>query len=262
MSALVRRMSALLIQPKGSLLRFSAVAEKSDVKQSGDVEKKSDKTRREKQNFTNVEGLKQFFDEDNFFEDRVRSGRSWNLDELRIKSNSDLHKLWYVLLKEKNMLLTLQAAAKEAVEVMPNEERIDRVEISMENLELVVRERNKAYFDLEVGETGEQPVFVHTNWMGLQTLRVATPHYLPQRYNKSFNERHPLPFNDRNQSWFLNHYREKRSALKRRESNRATRHVCRLLRRNPNADIDALRERYPTVDVDAEKARLHYKGEI
>jgi len=40
---------------------------------------------------------------------------------------------------------------------MPNPERLDKVEISMENLEAVVRERNKAYWQLEVGETGERP---------------------------------------------------------------------------------------------------------
>ncbi|KAL1478562.1 hypothetical protein MTO96_034990 [Rhipicephalus appendiculatus] len=71
--------------------------------------------------------------------DEVRSGKSWSKDELRIKSNSDLHKLWYILLKEKNMLLTMEEAAKQEVELFPNPERIDKVKESMNNLEEVVR---------------------------------------------------------------------------------------------------------------------------
>lgn len=36
----------------------------------------------------------------------------------------------------------------------------------MKNLENVVRERNKAYYDLEVGETGERPGQFVTNFLG------------------------------------------------------------------------------------------------
>jgi hypothetical protein len=40
--------------------------------------------------------LMEFFDDKkNWGETAVRTGRSWKVEELRIKSNTDLHKLWY-----------------------------------------------------------------------------------------------------------------------------------------------------------------------
>nr|CAG4644292.1 EOG090X0DBE [Lepidurus arcticus] len=86
----------------------------------------------------------------------VKSGRSWRADDLRLKSNEDLHKLWFVLLKERNMLLTMEHAAKEEKELLPSAERIDKVKESMKNLEEVVRERNRAYWLLETGEKGPE----------------------------------------------------------------------------------------------------------
>lgn len=113
--------------------------------------------------------LMEFFDDKkNWSKSEVRCGRSWLLDELRIKSNSDLHKLWYVLLKEKNMLMTMEHEANEKFELFPNPERYDKVQDSMNNIETVVRERNRAYYKLEVGTDGERPGRVEPSRIGMR----------------------------------------------------------------------------------------------
>lgn len=98
-----------------------------------------------------------FDDKSNWGATEVKTGRSWKLAELRLKSNTDLHKLWYVLLKERNMLLTMEEEAKDQCRLFPSPERLDKVAESMERLETVVRERNVAYHELETGTTGERP---------------------------------------------------------------------------------------------------------
>ncbi|XP_014670640.1 PREDICTED: 39S ribosomal protein L47, mitochondrial-like [Priapulus caudatus] len=99
------------------------------------------------------QGLMEFFDNPKVYgEDQVKHGRAWKIDELRIKSNQDLHKLWFVLYKEKNMLLTMQEECRREAALFPSPERIDKVEESMENLNAVVEERNHAYRELEEGE--------------------------------------------------------------------------------------------------------------
>ena len=88
--------------------------------------------------------------------------------------------LWYVLLKEHNMLLTMQEAYKRESRTFPSEERVDKVEESMANLESVVKERNRAYWQLEVSQeqTGLRPwafrkdTFGRYYWLVLRLMKT------------------------------------------------------------------------------------------
>lgn len=85
--------------------------------------------------------LEEFFPADT---ENTNSGRAWIPRDLRIKSNVDLHKLWYILLKERNMLLTVkQEAVRQGVQ-MPGKERLRKVRKSMAAVKLVIGEREIA----------------------------------------------------------------------------------------------------------------------
>uniref|UniRef100_A0A8D2L8D3 Large ribosomal subunit protein uL29m n=1 Tax=Varanus komodoensis TaxID=61221 RepID=A0A8D2L8D3_VARKO len=103
-------------------------------------------------------GLEEFFDDpQNWGKTEVKSGDSWTVEQLRGKSSEDLHKLWFVLLKERNMLLTLEQEAKRQRLPMPSPERLDKVKKSMERMDLVVQEREDALRLLQTGQEKERP---------------------------------------------------------------------------------------------------------
>ncbi|XP_034824216.1 large ribosomal subunit protein uL29m [Maniola hyperantus] len=209
--------------------------------------------------------LMDFFDnKKNWNETNIRVGRGWRLDELRIKSNTDLHKLWYVLLKERNMLFTMEHECNEQIRLFPNPERIDKVEESMNNIETLIRERNIAYYKLETGETGERPVDDIVNLFGLpekyQKQEYFIPKFMNSRWVKSYLEHGYI--NSIAVKKFYRLYQEKLYNIKRKEKNRNLNQVQHLLKRFPDMDMEKLQAEYPEVDIEkakrSKKARGHF----
>ncbi|CAH1240224.1 MRPL47 [Branchiostoma lanceolatum] len=140
---------------------------------------------------SSYQGAEEFFDDPkNWGEKTVKHGDAWALDQLRQKSNVDLWKLWYVLLKERNMLLTLEQEAHRQVERMPSEERLDKVTESMENLLEVLLEREKALRLLKTGREEEVPGKFLFNVFGQKYYRRFKPYPMPVWMNTSFNKRY------------------------------------------------------------------------
>ncbi|XP_023699399.2 large ribosomal subunit protein uL29m [Paramormyrops kingsleyae] len=134
-------------------------------------------------------GLEEFFDiPENWGESTVKSGAPWTAKQLRTKSNEDLHKLWYVLLKEKNMLLSIEQEAKRQRVPMPSPERLRKVDRSMIRLETVVREREDAIRLLQTGQERSRPgawrknLFGRTYWYKFKEYPI--PWYLNTRYKR------------------------------------------------------------------------------
>lgn len=70
-------------------------------------------------------------------------GRSWRTDELRQKSFDDLHKLWWVLLKERNSLAIERHSARAKGAMIINPSRIRKVRLSMNRIRVVLGERKR-----------------------------------------------------------------------------------------------------------------------
>jgi large subunit ribosomal protein L47 len=70
-------------------------------------------------------------------------GRPWSVMELRRKSYHDLQKLWLVLYKERNMLLTEQQLSRRRELTFPQPERFQKVQRSMAAIRHVLGERKR-----------------------------------------------------------------------------------------------------------------------
>lgn len=73
--------------------------------------------------------------------DAIKSGRSWYASEIRQKSMTDLHSLWFVLLAERNKLLSERFQCRKEKKQMQGFERLKKVKQSMARIMTVIRER-------------------------------------------------------------------------------------------------------------------------
>ena len=79
-----------------------------------------------------LKGLEEFFEGGKALpvsdgQNRAVYGRAWSASELRLKSFEDLHKLWFVLLKELNLLSTQKSEATRLGQKSFTKSRIHKV---------------------------------------------------------------------------------------------------------------------------------------
>ena len=72
-----------------------------------------------------------------------QAGRAWRAEELRLKSHGDLHKLWYVLLKEKNKLKSDFLMSKQMQQMFYGHSELTKVSLGMARLLTIVNERKR-----------------------------------------------------------------------------------------------------------------------
>ncbi len=88
-------------------------------------------------------------------------GRAWKPDELRLKSFDDLHKLWFVLIKERNLLATQKAEAQRLGQRWFGMSRLFKTKLSMALIKTVLLERQRIHSTathLVAVKKGEKPV--------------------------------------------------------------------------------------------------------
>lgn len=111
------------------------------------------------------------------------TGRSWRAEELRLKSHDDLHKLWYVLLKEKNKLKSDMLVSQQLQQGFYGFSDLIKVKLSMNRLLTVVNERKKLrseyrkhledqYIQMKKQEEKEK---LESEYLALREKGVKTP---------------------------------------------------------------------------------------
>ncbi|KAI8819552.1 mitochondrial 39-S ribosomal protein L47 (MRP-L47)-domain-containing protein [Fimicolochytrium jonesii] len=97
-------------------------------------------------------GLQDFFDNEKGWtwnEKDYPTGRAWKAADLRIKSFEDLHKLWWVCIKEQNKLYSQQVEARRFDLMFPYSDRFKQVKSTMKAIKVVLWERRIAWMQAQ-----------------------------------------------------------------------------------------------------------------
>jgi len=126
-----------------------------------------------------------FFDDpNNYGKDKIKTGCAWSKDLLRKKNAVELHQLWFVLLKERNMLQTQEYFCMDNDEPIPGPDRLDKVAESMSNLRDVIDEREKAKNMLMYGRITKQGGEVRKSPTGAVYWYKYKEHLIPKELQK------------------------------------------------------------------------------
>jgi len=92
-----------------------------------------------------IRGFEEFYETPKKVNEVVHIGRGWTVPDLRRKGFSDLHKLWWVLYKERNLLLTEKEKFRRGGRPLTseNESRYIKVKRGMAAIKFVMCERRK-----------------------------------------------------------------------------------------------------------------------
>ena len=90
-------------------------------------------------------GFEEFFDVKPKPGEMLVTGRAWTVADLRRKSFDDLHKLWFILYKERNLLLSEREKTRRSLRPVtkPDENRYIKVKRSMAGIKVVLGERKR-----------------------------------------------------------------------------------------------------------------------
>ncbi|KAK3232821.1 hypothetical protein CYMTET_56845 [Cymbomonas tetramitiformis] len=92
-------------------------------------------------------GIEEFFRQPAAAEGGQKFGVAWSATVLRTKSFDDLHKLWYVMLKEQNALYTEMYHCRKERKVVPEPRRMYMVKSTMARIKRELTERAIAEAD-------------------------------------------------------------------------------------------------------------------
>ncbi|EME79503.1 uncharacterized protein MYCFIDRAFT_34427 [Pseudocercospora fijiensis CIRAD86] len=118
-------------------------------------------------------------------EEMNEHGRSWYVEELRVKDWDDLHRLWWACLKERNRLITYANERKRVGNMYGGYESTERdktIKRTMKNIKYVLTERWYSWENARVAAMQDPEINMYAD------LDAGEPAYLPREDSLEVSE--------------------------------------------------------------------------